>query len=34
LGGTIESGDDIETAIHNIARTRVANLLSNRNQGT
>jgi len=34
LGGTIESGDDIETAMHNIAGARVANLLPKRNQGT
>jgi hypothetical protein len=33
LGGTIESGNDIETAIHEIAGTKVANLLPNRNQG-
>ncbi|GES75262.1 hypothetical protein GLOIN_2v1834394 [Rhizophagus clarus] len=33
LGGTIESGDDIEIAIHDIAGTKIANLLPNRNQG-
>uniref|UniRef100_U9UH23 Uncharacterized protein n=1 Tax=Rhizophagus irregularis (strain DAOM 181602 / DAOM 197198 / MUCL 43194) TaxID=747089 RepID=U9UH23_RHIID len=33
LGCTIESGDDIEAAIHDIAGTKVANLLPNRNQG-
>ena len=33
LGGTIESGNDIETAIHDIAGTKVANLQPNRNQG-
>ncbi|CAB4376556.1 unnamed protein product [Rhizophagus irregularis] len=33
LGFTIESGDDIEAAIHDIAGTKVANLLPNRNQG-
>ncbi|CAG8728358.1 6798_t:CDS:2, partial [Rhizophagus irregularis] len=32
LGCTIESGDDIEAAIHDIAGTKVANLLPNRNQ--
>ncbi|CAB4421215.1 unnamed protein product [Rhizophagus irregularis] len=33
LGCTIESGDDIEAAIHEIAGTKVANLLPNRDQG-
>ncbi|CAB4375882.1 unnamed protein product [Rhizophagus irregularis] len=33
LGCIIESGDDIEAAIHDIAGTKVANLLPNRNQG-
>ncbi|CAB4410646.1 unnamed protein product [Rhizophagus irregularis] len=33
LGCTIESGDDIEAAIYDIAGTKVANLLPNRNQG-
>ncbi|GBB84692.1 hypothetical protein RclHR1_11280002 [Rhizophagus clarus] len=32
LGCTIKSGDDIEAAIHDIAGTKVANLLPNRNQ--
>ncbi|CAB4386655.1 unnamed protein product [Rhizophagus irregularis] len=33
LGCTIESGDDIEAVIHEIAGTKVANLLLNRDQG-
>ncbi|GES77856.1 hypothetical protein GLOIN_2v1472586 [Rhizophagus clarus] len=33
LGCTIESGDDIEAAIHDIVGTKVANLLLNCNQG-